>query len=114
MDLQLEVNTHDGVPVLAVAGEVDVSTAPRLRQELVELAAAGNERVVVDLGLVEFLDSTGLGILVSGLKRFRTMGGDLLLVCTQPRVLKVFEITGLTRVFSIHESVPDAVTAAGG
>ncbi len=114
MDLQLEVNNHAGVPVLAVAGEVDVSTAPRLRQELVELAAAGNERVVVDLGQVEFLDSTGLGILVSGLKRFRTLGGDLLLVCTQPRVLKVFEITGLTRVFSIHESVPDAVAAARG
>ncbi len=114
MDLRLEVNDHDGIPVVAAHGEIDVSTAPRLRQELVELAASGSDRVIVDLEQVEFMDSTGLGILVSGLKRFRTMGGDLLLVCTQPRVLKVFEITGLTRVFSISGSVPDAVAAARG
>jgi len=52
-------------------------------------------------------------VLVSGLKRFRTIDGDLLLVCTHRRVLKVFEITGLTRVFSMHDSVADAVGAAG-
>lgn len=112
MDLRLEVSERDGVAVLAVHGEVDVSTAPRLRQQLVEMASAGHDRAVVDLEGVDFLDSTGLGVLVSGLKRFRTLGGDLLLVCTQQRILKVFEITGLTKVFGIHESV-DAAVAAG-
>jgi anti-sigma B factor antagonist len=112
MDLRLEVDDRDGIPVVTVQGEVDVSTAPRLRQELIEVASSGSRRAVVDLDPVEFLDSTGLGVLVSGLKRFRTMEGDLLLVCTQRRVLKVFEITGLTDVFSMHDSVDDAVAAA--
>ena len=112
MDLRMEVSDGDGVPVVSVHGEVDVSTAPRLRQELIEIATSGSTRVVVDLEPVEFLDSTGLGVLVSGLKRFRTLGGDLLLVCTQPRVMKVFEITGLTEVFSMHATVDEAVAAA--
>ena len=112
MDLRLDVTERDGVAVLAVHGEVDVSTAPRLRQQLVELASGGHDRAVVDLEAVDFLDSTGLGVLVSGLKRFRTLGGDLLLVCTQQRILKVFEITGLTRVFGIHDSVDAAVAAS--
>ena len=111
MDLRMELEDRDGVPVLHVFGEVDVSTAPRLRQQLVEIAAAGDASAVVDLDPVEFLDSTGLGVLVSGLKRFRTQGGDLFLVCTQRRVLKVFEITGLTKVFSTHVSVDDALAA---
>jgi len=113
MDLRMEVVEQDGIPVLAVHGEVDVSTAPQLRQQLVELASSGAAHAVVDLEGVDFLDSTGLGVLVSGLKRFRTIDGDLLLVCTHRRVLKVFEITGLTRVFSMHDSVADAVGAAG-
>ena len=114
MDLRLSVTEQDGVMVLAAQGEIDVSTAPALRQELVELAAAGSGSVVVDLQGVDFLDSTGLGVLVSGLKRFRTGGSDLLLVVTSPRIGKVFEITGLTQVFSMHESLDDAVAAARG
>ena len=109
MDLGLDVSERDGVAVLAVRGEVDVYTAPRLREQLVELVSQGKHRIVVDLEGVEFLDSTGLGVLVGGLKRVRTHDGDLLLVCTQHRILKVFEITGLTKVFSIHASVDDAV-----
>ena len=114
MDLRLAVTDHDGVIVLAAQGEIDVSTAPELRQELVELATAGSGSVVVDLQGVDFLDSTGLGVLVSGLKRFRTGGSDLLVVVTNPRIVKVFEITGLTQVFSMHETVDDAVAAARG
>ena len=114
MDLRLEVSEQDGVAILAVHGEVDVSTAPRLRQQLVETASSGQDKVVVDLDGVDFLDSTGLGVLVSGLKRFRTQGGDLLLVCNPPRILRVFEITGLTKVFSMHGTVGEAVSAARG
>ena len=112
MDLRLDVTDQGGTAVLAVHGEVDVSTAPRLRQQLVELASAGNDRAVVDLEGVDFLDSTGLGVLVGGLKRLRSHDGDLGLVCTQSRILKVFEITGLTKVFAIHDSVDAAVAAA--
>jgi anti-sigma B factor antagonist len=112
MDLRLGVTERDGVVVLAASGEIDVSSAPNLRQQRVEISAGAPERVVVDLEGVDFLDSTGLGVLVSGLKRFRTGGGDLLLVCTRPRILKVFEITGLTEVFAIHATVDDAVASA--
>lgn len=111
MDLGLDVNQRGAYAVLAVQGEVDVYTAPRLRERLVELVSQGTQRIVVDLEAVDFLDSTGLGVLVGGLKRLRSHDGDLSLVCTQPRILKVFEITGLTKVFAIHDSV-DAATAA--
>ena len=95
--------------MLAVRGEVDVYTAPRLREKLVELVAQGRYRIVVDLEGVDFLDSTGLGVLVGGLKRLRSHHGDMVLVCTHQRVLKVFEITGLTKVFAIHDSLDTAV-----
>ena len=112
MDLGLDVEDRNGFTVLSVRGEVDVYTAPRLREKLVELVSEGKYRIVVDLEGVDFLDSTGLGVLVGGLKRLRSHDGDLTLVCTQHRILKVFEITGLTKVFVIHESVDAATSAA--
>ncbi len=109
MELGLEVDdSRPPFTVLAVKGEIDVYSAPRLRERLVELVSEGHRQIVVDLEGVDFLDSTGLGVLVGGLKRLRTNGGDLALVCTQPRILKVFEITGLTTVFSIATSVDEA------
>ena len=109
MELGLDVTQNGGATVLAVRGEVDVYTAPKLRQKLVELVAQGKYRIVVDLEAVDFLDSTGLGVLVGGLKRVRSHDGDLVLVCTHQRILKVFEITGLTKVFTIHDSLDAAV-----
>jgi anti-sigma B factor antagonist len=108
MDLGLDVTERNGFAILAVKGEVDVYTAPRLRERIVELVSQGKHQIVVDLEGVDFLDSTGLGVLVGGLKRLRSHDGDLSLVCTQPRILKVFEITGLTKVFSIHDTVDAA------
>ena len=63
----------------------------------------------MNLDGVDFLDSTGLGVLVGALKRVRSNDGDLYLVCTQPRIRKVFEVTGLTKVFSLFDTVDDAV-----
>ena len=112
MELGLEVDeSRPPYTVLAVKGEVDVYTAPRLREKLVELASQARNQIVVDLEGVEFLDSTGLGVLVGGLKRLRSHDGDLTLVCTQPRILKVFEITGLTTVFRISGSVDEATVS---
>jgi len=109
IDLGLDLTERDGWAVLAVSGEVDVATAPRLREALLDLVSQGKHRIVVDLGGVEFLDSTGLGVLVGALKRVRTQDGALALVCTEPRILKVFEITGLTKVFPMHGTVDEAV-----
>jgi anti-sigma B factor antagonist len=111
MDLSLNVSEREGWAILSVGGEVDVATAPRLREQLIDLVNGGHHRIVVDLSDVEFLDSTGLGVLVGALKRVRTQDGDLALVCTESRILKVFEITGLTKVFTMYESVDEAVLA---
>jgi anti-sigma B factor antagonist len=109
VDLSLDTRTEGAYTVIAVTGEIDVYTAPKLREALISLVNAGNHHLVVDVEGVEFLDSTGLGVLVGGLKRVRTHDGSLQIVCTHERLLKVFRITGLTKVFPIHDSVADAV-----
>jgi anti-sigma B factor antagonist len=111
MDLGLEVTKRERSVVVTVSGEVDVATAPRLRSQLVSLVGDGERRIICDLEGVDFLDSTGLGVLVGVLKRVRTHGGELIMVCTQRRLLKVFEITGLTRVFEFFDTVDEAVAA---
>lgn len=110
VDLGLDVVERSGFAVLAVQGEVDVYTAPQFREQLIQLVDQGQRKIVVDLEGVEFLDSSGLGVLVGGLKRVRTHDGDLTLVCPQRRLLKLLEITGLTTVFSIYDSVDAAVS----
>jgi len=112
MNLTLATTDENGIAVIAAHGEIDVSTAPQLRQAIVEVASAGPGPLVIDLADVDFLDSTGLGVLVSGLKRFRTMGSDVILVVAANRILKVFEITGLTQVFHIHTTREAAIAAA--
>ena len=111
MDLSLTTRAEGDRTIVQVGGEIDVYTAPKLREQLVDLVNAGQYHLVVDMENVEFLDSTGLGVLVGGLKRVRAHEGSLRLVCTQERILKIFRITGLTKVFPIHDSVADAVAA---
>ena len=112
MDLMLnEYSAASGTTVIEVSGEIDVYTAPRLREALVSLVDAGNYRVIVDMERVEFLDSTGLGVLVGGLKRVRAHDGGIDLVCTQGRILRIFRITGLSKVFNIFDTVEEAVAS---
>ena len=111
MDLSLETRQENDRTVIEVGGEIDVYTAPKLREQLIDLVSSGQYHLVVDMEGVEFLDSTGLGVLVGGLKRVRAHEGSLRLVCTQERILKIFRITGLTKVFPIHTSVEEAVAA---
>jgi len=96
--------------VLRVAGEVDVYSASALRERTLDLVAAGAVHIVIDLGGVTFIDSSGLGVLVGCLKRLREHDGSLTLVIDADRVLRVFEITGLTKVFPPHPSVAEAIT----
>ena len=110
MAFGIEAAPGPGHVVVAVSGDVDIATAPALRERLAE-AVRDSPAVVVDLAEVGFMDSTGLGVLVGGLKRVRNHDGSLQLVCTQEKILKIFRITGLTKVFPIHSSVADAVSA---
>ena len=113
MDLSLASRTEGDKTVVSVGGEIDVYTAPKLREQIVQLVEDGQYHLVIDMEDVEFLDSTGLGVLVGGLKRVRAHDGSLRLVCTQERILKIFRITGLTKVFPIHSTVTEAVEAVG-
>ena len=111
VDLSLSTRNEGDCTVVVVGGEIDVYTAPTRREQLIDLVSSGQYDLVVDMEGVEFLDSTGLGVLVGGLKRVRAHEGSLRLVCTQERILKIFRITGLTKVFPIHTSVEEAVAA---
>lgn len=108
MELGLDVSKVDGHAVVYVKGEIDVYTAPKLREKLIELVSEGSYNVIVNLEGVDFLDSTGLGVLVGALKRVKAHDGTLALVCTQDKILKIFKITGLTKVFPIHASMGEA------
>ena len=114
MDLKLDHHAKDGIEVIDVQGEIDMYTAPRLRELLIDLVSQGSYQLVVSLDEVGFLDSTGLGVLVGGLKRVRAHDGSLDLVCTQQRILKILKITGLTEVFGIYATVDQAIAATKG
>lgn len=112
MELRTEVSEIAGWTVVSVYGELDVATSPMLRERLIRLVSEGSSNLVLDLEGVDFLDSTGLGTIVSVLKRARTRGGDLRLVSTQARIHRLFEITGLDKAVPLRASVDDAI--AGG
>jgi anti-sigma B factor antagonist len=109
MQLRTEVVDIAGWTVVSVFGEVDVATAPELKERLTGLVNEGRVKLVLDLSGVDFLDSTGLGMIVSALKRARTHGGDLSIVCTESRITRLFEITGLDKALTVLPSVDAAV-----
>jgi anti-sigma B factor antagonist len=97
--------------VIQVTGEVDAHTAPLLRQRMLDLTANGVVHIIADLRRVDFLDSTGLGVLVGGLKRLREHGGSLAPVINATSILRVLQVTGLTAVLPPQPSVADAIDA---
>jgi anti-sigma B factor antagonist len=109
VELKTDVRPEGKHTVLSVAGEIDVHTAPSLGAQLARLVEDGDRWLVVDLTAVDFLDSTGLGVLVAGLSRCQEEGGGLSLVCTRPSMVKLFTITGLDQVLDLHPTVAEAV-----
>jgi anti-sigma B factor antagonist len=100
-DFRISVRDDADVVTVTIEGEVDVATAPTLRDELYRLIERGTNHIVVDLGGMEFIDSTGLGVFVGALKRSREGGGELQLRSLRPAARKIFDITGLSTAFSI-------------
>jgi anti-sigma B factor antagonist len=99
--------------VISLAGEVDLYTAPEFKEQLLEVVGKGSRNVVVDFTNATFVDSTTLGVLVGGVKRLRPNGGQLTLVCSDRNITKIFEITGLDKVFPIYPSRAEAVEKIG-
>ena len=109
MTEQASGDTH----VIALTGEIDLYTAPEFKQQLLDVIGQGAKHVVVDLTDTTFIDSTTLGVLVGGVKRLRPNGGQLSIVCSDRNITKIFEITGLNRVFPIHATRAEAVESPG-
>lgn len=108
MELDIQTNQAGDLCEMVLAGEVDVYTAPNLKQELVSRIEGGCSNVIVDLEGVAFIDSSGLGVLVSALRRARERDGSVRIVCTRDSVLKIFRITGLDKVFPIFSDIVEA------
>jgi anti-sigma B factor antagonist len=108
VELNLTTHSQSGATVVAADGEIDLHTAPALRDTLGQLEQSGAREIVVDLSGVGFLDSSALGTLVGAHKDLHASGGILKVVCAQPNILKVFEITRLSEVIPVFDSVERA------
>ena len=111
-DVQTE-KVDDSTYVIALGGEVDLYTAPEFKQQLLDVIAKDARDVVVDFTRTTFIDSTTLGVLVGGVKRLRAQDGRLALVCSDRNITKIFEITGLDRVFTIYPTRDEALAKTG-
>lgn len=112
--LEVTLESVGDLSLVRLAGEVDVYSAPKLREAIKDLVDKGKYNIVVDLERVAFLDSTGLGVLVGGLKRVKHHDGDLGIVCNQEKILRIFRITGLTKVFPVYRSREELLASVEG
>lgn len=114
MNFKMDTRTLDQeLPIIELEGEVDVYTAPQLKQQMISLLEGGTQEMLVDLTKVEYLDSTALGVLIGGLKRMREKDGNMVLICPSPRIRRVFEITGLDKIFEIFNNIEEAQESLG-
>ena len=113
MDLRIRLRKLGNVPVLELEGELDAYTCSRLREAMIEAIEEGGANLVVNMKDVEYIDSSGLGTLVGGLKRVSEKQGVIAVCCTNPQIRKVFDITGLVKVFPIYGSEQEAVEGVG-
>lgn len=108
MELDIKVEREEDVCIMTLDGEVDVYTAPALKQRIVDAVEDGCVNILVNMEKVGFIDSSGLGVLVSGLRRVKERSGVIRLVCTKDNILKIFRITGLDKVFPIFADEAEA------
>ena len=108
-DLSIHVHTVDDVQVFELIGSLDIATSPTVRAALTEASERGSHRLIVDLTLVEFLDSTGLGALIGGQRRAKEFGGEVRLVAKEGQILRLLRITGLLKVFAVYPTLEHAV-----
>jgi anti-sigma B factor antagonist len=113
LNFDIKTEQVDEAYVIALAGEVDLYTAPEFKQQLLDVIGKGGKDVIVDFSDTTFIDSTTLGVLVGGVKRLRTNDGQLSLVCSDRNITKIFEITGLDRVFTIYPTREEALSNVG-
>ncbi len=108
MELDISTERDGSTCRITVTGEVDVYTSPMLKSHIVDAVDDGCVDLVIDLEGVGFIDSSGLGVLVSGLRRVKEQSGSMRIICTRDGILKIFRITGLDKVFPIFSNADDA------
>ena len=112
MDIKVNVRESEGdAYVVELTGEIDVYTSPKVKDAVTELIDREHYNLVINLEKVRYIDSTGLGVLIGGLKRVREYGGTVHLVCTNPQIKKIFDITGLVKIFGIFDDEQSAMKA---
>lgn len=112
MDIKVNVREAQGdTYVVDLNGEIDVYTSPKVKDAIGDLIDKGHYNLVINLEKVRYIDSTGLGVLIGGLKRVREHGGTVNLVCTNPQIKKIFDITGLVKIFGIYDDEEAAMKA---
>ncbi|MBV8369036.1 MAG: STAS domain-containing protein [Candidatus Eremiobacteraeota bacterium] len=105
MDIKVNVRESEGdAYVVDLTGEIDVYTSPKVKDAITELIDQEHYNLVINLEKVRYIDSTGLGVLIGGLKRVREHSGAVNLVCTNPQIKKIFDITGLVKIFGIYDN----------
>ncbi|PKQ17152.1 MAG: anti-sigma B factor antagonist [Actinobacteria bacterium HGW-Actinobacteria-7] len=108
MELEITSDSQGDVCTVVIKGELDVYSAPRLKEELVARLDSGCNQLVLNMEGVGFVDSSGLGVLVSALRRARERDGGVRIICTKENILKIFRITGLDKVFPIFSDGEEA------
>jgi anti-sigma B factor antagonist len=112
VDIKVDVRASKGdTYTVDLNGEIDVYTSPKVKDAIGELIDKGHYNLVINLEKVRYIDSTGLGVLIGGLKRVREHGGTVNLVCTNPQIKKIFDITGLVKIFGIFDDENAAMQA---
>ena len=112
MDIKVNVREAQGdTYVVDLNGEIAVYTSPKVKDAIGDLIDKGHYNLVINLEKVRYIDSTGLGVLIGGLKRVREHGGTVNLVCTNPQIKKIFDITGLVKIFGIYDDEDAAMKA---
>ncbi len=109
-----EESAGAGADIVVVRGEIHLSTATRFWERLNAIIEGGKTRLVLDLSAVEFIDSTGLSVLLNGLRLVNQRDGSMALVCTNPTVLRLFQITSLDSTFDIFGDRPAALAHVTG
>jgi anti-sigma B factor antagonist len=112
VDIKVNVREAQGdTYVVDLNGEIDVYTSPKVKDAVGDLIDKGHYNLIINLEKVRYIDSTGLGVLIGGLKRVREHGGTVNLVCTNPQIKKIFDITGLVKIFGIYDDEDTAMKA---